>query len=167
MRQPSPNKKISHKQVTPSTPPAVGMSGLERYFFENYLGRLGVHIVYQYAVDSIGRFFDFAIVNTLKDDGLIMEEKNGINAVSQNAQYTRPIAMIEVDGDYFHYNPSTNKRKMNGMQMKNKKADVIKNQWCKTNRIPILRLWESDIRNNAPLVIKKLNELLAEIEKKR
>lgn len=83
-----------------------------------------------------------------------------------------PNILIEVDGDYFHGNPSKNidKRK-NFFILKNKKNDVLKNFVAKRNGYRLLRFWEDQIYNNKDEVINELldnlNKSLLEEEDKR
>lgn len=159
MRQPTPTqkKKIPNPhQSRNEGKQQYGTSKLEKYFFDNYLAKYGFDIVYEYEAKDIGRFYDFAIVATLPDAELITEERHGITSLSQYRQYIRPLVIIEVDGDYFHGNPKTNGKHLTNMQKQNKCVDKIKDAWCEKHRIPLFRVWESDIRNNAPQVFALL-----------
>ena len=49
---------------------------------------------------------------------------------------------------------------MNPMQRRNKRIDEHKNEWALMRGIPILRIWEYDIRNNPSGVMKTLKERL-------
>ncbi len=69
--------------------------------------------------------------------------------------------MIEVDGDYWHCNPTSNYNiPIYEAQISNLKKDKIKDDWCLKNNIKLLRFWESDIKNNKDGVIKQLKEEL-------
>lgn len=72
--------------------------------------------------------------------------------------------IIEVDGDFFHCNPSIyNNGPIYESQIKTIKNDKIKNNICeKTNGLTLLRFWESDI-NNRPEWVKE--EILKNINK--
>lgn len=50
--------------------------------------------------------------------------------------------------------------KMSPMQKRNKRVDEIKNKWALTNGIPIIRIWEKDIRENPSEVMKMLKARL-------
>lgn len=67
--------------------------------------------------------------------------------------------LIEVDGDFWHYNPKTqnniNKYKAQIINIEN---DQIKNKWALDNGYKLLRFWESDINNNIIEVKKTLLE---------
>lgn len=155
MLQPTPHKKKNvRKKKERKGSVSYGTSKLEKYFFDNYLSRYGFDVVYEYEAQDIKRFYDFAIVATLREAEKVYVEKEGITALAQHSQYVRPLAIIEVDGDYYHANPNTTKRRLTEMQKKNKVVDKIKDAWCAKNGIPIFRIWESDIRNNSPRVFE-------------
>lgn len=50
--------------------------------------------------------------------------------------------------------------KLSPMQKKNKRVDEHKNEWALMHGIPIMRIWEYDIRNNPSGVMKQLKERL-------
>lgn len=69
--------------------------------------------------------------------------------------------LIEVDGDHWHCNPNTIHAKPKyKYQKRNLKRDKIKNEWCKKNKIPLLRFWESDINNKPEEVKLELKQYL-------
>lgn len=53
-----------------------------------------------------------------------------------------------------------NEDKLSPMQKKNKRIDEHKNEWALMHGIPIMRIWEYDIRNNPSGVMKSLKERL-------
>lgn len=62
------------------------------------------------------------------------------------------------------------------MQKRNKRVDELKDKWALLHGIPILRIWEHDIRKNPEFVMQMLkdrlkiqekNNLLIENKKKR
>ena len=53
-----------------------------------------------------------------------------------------------------------NEEKLNPTQKHNKRVDEHKNKWALEHGIPILRIWELDIRNNPQKVLKMLKERL-------
>ena len=112
-----------------------GTSKLEEDFAKYFLDKLKVRYIYQFeAKDSI-RFYDF-----------YLPESN---------------LLIEIDGDYYHSNPLIyENKKLNRMQIKNKKIDDYKNKWALLHCIPIMRIWEYDIRNNPEEVMQKLKDRL-------
>ena len=138
-----------------------GTSQLERDFASEYLDKLGLKYIYQYEAKEIGRFYDFAIIY---DDGnkLLYEDKDGINSVKQyDNVFYRIEALIEVDGDWFHSNKNLVKEnEMNPMQKHNKKVDEYKNKYAALKCIPLIRIWEYDIRNNYKDVEKTLIDRL-------
>lgn len=48
------------------------------------------------------------------------------------------------------------------MQKHNKVVDFIKDRWCGLHGIPLLRIWEYDIRKNPKKVFDELNKYLGE-----
>ena len=121
-----------------------GTSKLEEDFAKNFLDRLGVKYTYQYEAKNIGRFYDFAV---------LLDESSGLTPGS--------MVLIEIDGDYFHSNPAVvEEGKMNPMQKRNKRVDEYKNKWALLHGIPLIRIWEKDIRQNPSKVMKELKERL-------
>ena len=49
---------------------------------------------------------------------------------------------------------------LNRIQKHNKWVDKIKDEWALLHGIPILRIWENDIRNNPQKVMKILKDRL-------
>ena len=130
-------KKASNKPNHPK----YGTSKLEEIFAHEFLDVLGVEYQYQFEAKDIGRFFDFY----LPKSNLI----------------------IEVDGDYYHSNPKFYKEnELNPMQKHNKRVDEQKNKWALLHGIPILRIWENDIRKDKEKVFKILRERLYLSDKK-
>jgi very-short-patch-repair endonuclease len=62
-----------------------------------------------------------------------------------------------VDGDYWHSYGKVYEE-MNPTQKKNARVDKIKNEWALAHGIPIIRIWEHDIRENPEKVMKILKE---------
>jgi very-short-patch-repair endonuclease len=123
-------------------PIMIGTSKLEEDFAKEFLDKLGVKYIYQFEARSIGRYYDFYLPN----HNLI----------------------IEVDGDYWHSNPKFyNNDSLTPTQKKNKRVDEAKNRWALMNGIPILRIWENDIRKNPTSVMQMLKETLNIQDKKR
>ena len=128
-----PNGKLERKH------PQYGTSKLEQDFAEQFLDKLGVKYIYQYEATSIGRYYDFAVF-TPNCDG-------NVNCM----------ILIEIDGGYYHADPRlVDEDKMSPMQKRNKRIDEIKNKWALTNGIPIIRIWEKDIREKPSDVMKML-----------
>lgn len=57
--------------------------------------------------------------------------------------------IVEIDGDYFHANPSVyQEHQLNGMQKKNKRNDLFKNALASTMGYGMFRVWEKDLKEN-------------------
>ena len=126
------NKSIINKK---RKHPKYGTSKLEDDFAKNFLDKLGVEYQYQFEAKDIGRFFDFY----LPKSNLI----------------------IEIDGDYWHGNPEKyEKDELKKHQIKAQRIDEYKTKWALLHSIPVLRIWESDIRNNPKKVMNDLKERL-------
>lgn len=69
--------------------------------------------------------------------------------------------LIEIDGDFWHCNPST---KYAIPECKTQKINIIndqlKNQWAQDNGFKLLRFWEDDINNNPQQIIEILKQEL-------
>lgn len=140
------NKNKSKKRTTPKAKTArgavrhhhrqkYGTSKLEEDFAKSFLDKLGVKYVYQFEAKDIGRFYDFY----LPSHNLI----------------------IEVDGGYYHSDPRVvEEGKLNPMQKHNKRVDEYKDKWALAHGIPIMRIWEKDIREAPDKVLKELKERL-------
>lgn len=111
-----------------------GTSKLEIRFAKEFLDRLGVHYIYQYKAESIGRYFDFY----LPQEHLI----------------------IEVDGDYWHGYGLLHEQK-NRTQKHTEWVDKQKDLWAIEHGIPVLRIWEHEINNTPEKVIELLKDRLA------
>lgn len=144
-----------------------GTSQLERDFAREFLDKLGLKYVYQFEAKNIKRFYDFAV--TVYDDYPYKYEiKDGLNSIIQEDRMFLIGFLIEVDGDYFHANPDLiDENKLNPMQKHNKFIDSIKNDWARQRGIPLLRIWENDIRNNSKKVMKTLKEAINAAEKRK
>lgn len=165
-----PNKRrktvkiVSSKRIFQQSK-AYGTSKLETYFAKNFLNKFGVRYVYEYEAKDIGRFYDFAIVAISEDSDVVIEEKNGIASISQQYNDVRPCLIIEVDGSYFHSDPRlVEEYEMNAMQKRNRIIDEYKDDWCRVHHIPILRIWEYDIRNNPDFVMEQIRDSLNRLD---
>ena len=128
------NKDYAKKQVFESKQIEnhnYGTSKLEKEFANDFLDKYGIKYQYQFHAKDIGRYYDFYL--------------------------TEHNVLLEIDGDYWHGNTEKFK-KLNGIQKKAHNVDDIKNKWAHIHGIPIIRIWESDIRGNAPKVIQILKE---------
>lgn len=142
------NKVPKEKKVIKKTTqkkhwhPKYGTSKLEEYFASNFLDKLGVEYVYQFEAKDIGRFFDFYL--------------EGHNLI------------IEIDGDFWHGNPEKySDEELRGHQKRARRVDEYKNKWALLHGIPVLRIWESDIRKNPDVVMNILKEELKVQDKLR
>lgn len=160
----TPKKKTIKK---PRMRQAYGTSKLEAYFATEFLDKLGLNYIYEYEAKDIKRFYDFAIVAVPEETQPIYEEKHGVKCIDYMKNTVRTLFLIEVDGNFYH--PDTKKVKwdeLSPMQKHNAMVDKIKNEWCVKHRIPLLRFWESDIRNNPSMVLKELKEMLDKLSKR-
>lgn len=148
VRKPSANttkKKVVRKH------PKYGTSKLEEYFAREFLDKLGVKYIYEFEAKDIGRFYDFAVI---------------INGNEKDLSIGN-LLLIECDGGYYHADPRVvDEGKLNPMQKRNKRVDEYKNKWAAERGIPLIRIWEKDIKENQGKVLKELRERLY-IEDKR
>ena len=137
----TPKAKTARGAVRHSHHQKYGTSKLEEDFAKNFLDKLGVKYVYQFEAKDIGRFYDFY----LPSHNLI----------------------IEVDGGYYHSDPRVvDENKLNPMQKHNRRVDEYKNNWALAHGIPIMRIWEKDIREAPEKVLKELKTRLYIEDKK-
>ena len=131
-------KKIKKKTTVKKTKKKkslFGTSKLEEDFAREFLEKLNIDYVYQFEAADIGRFYDFYL------------PKHNL--------------IIEVDGGYWHSDPRVVKEgKLSPMQKRNKRVDEYKNKWALMHGIPIMRIWEKDIRENPSMVLKELKDRL-------
>lgn len=123
------------------THPQYGTSKLEEDFAHDFLDKLGIEYVYQFEAKDIGRFYDFYIPPSN--------------------------LLIELDGDYWHGNREIYEEKnLKGFQRRAQRVDEYKDKWALMHGIPIMRIWEHDIRKNPSEVMKRLKERLYIEDKK-
>lgn len=135
VKKKSPKKRIVKKNKTVRFHPKFGTSKLEEDFARDFLDKLRVKFIWQFEAKDIGRFYDFY----LPDHNLI----------------------IEIDGSWYHSDPRLVKEsEMNPMQKHNKRVDELKNKWALMHGIPIMRIWEKDIRETPLKVLQALKERL-------
>lgn len=112
-----------------------GTSKLEKYFETEFLKKLKVKYTWQFEAKDIQRSYDF-----------YLPEHN---------------LLIEVDGDYYHVNPQIYEgKKLTPTQKHDLWVDKQKNEWALMHGIPLMRIWETDIRKNPEIVMKALKERL-------
>ena len=144
-----------------------GTSQLERDFARDFLDANNIVYIYQYEAKEIKRYYDFAITSYTNKQ-YIMEEKDGINCVKQDGQYFEISFFIEIDGSYYHSDPRVvDVDKLNPMQKHNKFVDKLKDQYAGMHCIPLVRIWEYDIRNNPKKVLEELKKYIALGDKKK
>ena len=146
-----------------------GTSNLEKDFAREFLDANGIVYIYQYELKDMGsRYMDFA-VTCYRDKSYLMEEKDGVRCVRQDGQYFDVSFFIEVDGDYWHANPATFKGKeLTPTQKHNLFVDRQKNEYAALHGIPLLRVWEHDIRYDKAKVLRELSKYVdTGIRKKR
>ena len=141
-------KRTALKPKTTKKAVRIGTSKLEEDFARDFLDKLGVKYIYQFEAKDIGRFYDFAVL--LNDE-----------------MTTGSILLIEIDGGYYHSDPRVvEEGKMNPMQKHNKRVDKHKDDWALMHGIPLMRIWEKDIRENPNMVMEELKKRLYIQDKK-
>jgi very-short-patch-repair endonuclease len=120
--------------------PKYGTSKLEKVFEDQILKKLGVVYQRQYYAKDIKRYYDF-----------YLPEYN---------------ALLEIDGDYYHAYGKVYEE-MSPMQKRNHRVDEIKNEWAGMHGIPLIRIWEHDIRNNPSKVIEFLKDRFVILNEKQ
>lgn len=124
-------KKRVYQQKPQKKHPEYGTSKLEERFAKNFLDKLGVKYIYQFKMESIGRYLDFYI-----------------------PEYR---LAIEVDGTYWH-SKGLVYEEMTPTQKRNYRVDREKDHWCLVNCIPLIRIWEDDINKHPEKVMRVLKE---------
>lgn len=138
-------KKSIKKRGAPKWHPKYGTSKLEDDFAEQFLDKLKVKYARQFEAKDIGRFYDFVI--------FVNGNENDFNNGN--------LILVEIDGSYFHSDPRLIKEEdMSPMQKKNKRVDNYKDKWALMRGIPLIRIWEKDIRENPKEVMRGLKERL-------
>ena len=145
-----------------------GTSKLEADFAHDFLERMNLTYVYQWEAKDIKRFFDFA-VTAYDNVDYDWELKEGVRSVKTgDGKPFIPSVLIEVDGSYYHGDPRiVGDKGLNPMQKHNKFVDSLKDRWWEMHCIPLVRIWEYDIRNNPSEVIERLKRYVSEGQKKR
>lgn len=162
-----PKKIVKNRIKENRNKPKYGISKLEAYFAKEYLDKMGLKYIYEYEAKDIGRFYDFAIT-LYQEIPFIMENKHGIESIKQEGQNIPISFIIEVQGSYWHSDPRLfNENKLNRIQKHNKFVDFLKAKWCEKKGIPLVRIWENDIRHNPKKVFELLNQYLGEGYRKK
>lgn len=139
--EPKPKQKYTKKKRKPykrggkRSHPKFGTSKLEQDFARDFLDKLGIEYVWQYEARDIKRTYDYYI--------------------------SKSNLIIEIDGDYWHSNPEKfDLNNLNPTQKKNRRVDKLKDEWAAIHGIPIMRIWENDIRTNPKEVMQRLKDRL-------
>lgn len=104
--------------------------------FEKMLKELKIEYVRQYELK--GRYYDFMVKCRKKK------------------------VLIEVDGDYYHYNKQTQKKDPDKIQKRNMRIDEKKNKLASAFGFLLFRFWENDINKEKDKVKKRLVEIYNE-----
>jgi len=140
-----PTKRTVKNKKTVRRHPQFGTSKLEQDFAREFLDNLGVKYVWQFEAKGIGRYFDYGVF---------------INGNTSDFSVGN-ILLLEIDGSYYHSDPRlVNEDNMNPMQKRNKRIDEYKNKWAMEHGIPIMRIWEKDIRETPNKVMEELKKRL-------
>lgn len=68
----------------------------------------------------------------------------------------------------WHSNPNVvDENHLNPMQKHNKMVDKIKNEWALMQGLPLLRIWEEDVRKHPKKVEKILKEYIDNAKKRK
>ena len=154
-----PKKTVARKQKPKPTTIKYGTSKLEKDFAHDFLDKYGIGYIYEYEAKDIGRYYDFAIVS--KKAKYITEDKEGLNSIIQGIQHTPIDLLIEIDGGYWHSDPRVvDESKLNAIQKHNKMVDNIKDKWARLHGVPLIRIWEYDIRHNPKKVLEELKKYI-------
>lgn len=156
-------KSTARVENRPSKPKAkeakYGTSKLEKDFANEFLVKYGINFIYEYEAKDIKRFYDFAIVS--KRAKYITENKEGLESVIQGIQHTPIDLLVEIDGGYWHSDPRVvDETKLNAIQKHNKMVDEIKDKWARLHGMPLIRIWEYDIRHDPKKVLGELKKYI-------
>ena len=127
-------KKKGSRKPSTKKKKLYGTSKLEEDFARDFLDKLKLRYIYQFKT-NIGRWYDFYLTDYR--------------------------ILIEIDGGYWHSDPRIVKEdKLTPTQKHNKRVDEDKNRWALLHGIPLIRIWEKDIRENPNQVMNMLRERL-------
>lgn len=159
-----PKKKLLSSKIHKKK---YGTSKLEIDFAKEFLEKIGIPFIYQYEAKDIKRFYDFGL--TCYDDVKYNYEiKDGLKSVKQEGQFFPIDLLIEIDGSFYHADPRVVKEdKITPMHKHNKFVDSLKDKWAALHCIPLLRIWEYDIRNNPQKVRDEIAKYIKGGKKKR
>lgn len=103
-------------------------------FFEKFMLDLGIPIKAQHQIGY--KFFDFIVEGTK--------------------------ILIEYDGDYWHYNPATMTEAPNKTQQAAIINDKYKNKLAAANGYYLIRVWESEFKEQPRSVAKRIKQIIKE-----
>lgn len=121
------------KKYIPRKAGDVTVSKLE-LMFEKYMLDLDIPVKPQFQLNY--KFFDFIIEGTK--------------------------ILIEVDGDYWHYNPATMTEAPNKTQQAAIINDKYKNKLAAANGYYLIRVWESEFKEQPRSVAKRIKQIIKE-----
>lgn len=99
------------------------------------------------------------IAKILTKMGIEFESQKIVNEFIYDFYIPEYNLLIEVDGDYYHGNPTVYQEgELNNMQKKNKKKDVDKSYLAKGLGYSLERFWEKDINENIGQIKKTLKK---------
>lgn len=94
----------------------------------------------------------------IKSMEIEVEQQKILNDVIYDFYLPKHNVLVEIDGDYYHGNPEVYQEgELNGMQLKNKKNDLYKDNLAKGLGYTLERVWEKDIN-------KRFGEVKARFE---
>lgn len=114
---------------------------------------------------------DYTVKSKLEEDFVKILES--LNIEFERQYYVREIKgyydfylpkqniLIEVQGDFWHCNPQSKYFKpIYDCQKKNLIVDLKKKLWCEENKIPLIEIWEMDMKIKTQEIIEKIRQLL-------
>lgn len=96
----------------------------------------------------------------LLDLNIVYEPQYPVNGYLYDFYISSKNVLIEVDGDWFHFNEDIHNEVTSVVQENTINNDKIKNKIAKDEGYILIRFWENDINNNIDDVINKLKLLL-------
>jgi very-short-patch-repair endonuclease len=104
---------------------------------------------------------ELAMISILREMCIDYEEEFSIQFSNNYKVYDFRIldnVLIEVDGDFVHYNRETIDSNFNAMHLKNRQNDMVKNWIAKNKGFKLIRFWGSTVQHDRELVIEKLQD---------
>jgi very-short-patch-repair endonuclease len=97
----------------------------------------------------------------LSDLGVTFTQQFRLNGYLYDFYIQHKNLLIEVDGDWYHFNKDIHKKPLSPIQENTIKNDRIKTNLAKEYGYNLIRFWENDINNNPENVISTLKVLLS------